>query len=852
MTDHVSTADPSDSSLSVADWRRPVAQLALGLAVALLGSALVCAVAANWPAMPVWARLAGAQSIVVLCVLAALALGRRDGAGQPRPAHVAALVLAGVALGALLALIGQTYQTGADTWQLFAWWAVLLVPWGLAGGAAPWMLCLLVGNVALMFGLAELTPLAWMTVFDTPLGGMVMGACNLIALAIWEIMVMRGATRAKWGVRVLAALTLASLGFSVMISPLKLDLLHVVFVWLLISLSFWFYRVRTDRVVLAMVAAAFMTVSLRWVGDWLFDGIDALIALPIMAGLILTEAWLVARLLQAAGRGQTPAQTDAAQPRPAATDGNPPWYVQVLLAGAAWLAALMLLVSTAFLQGFDEPSDLLWPGIVLALGGAGLLRLKRLPVFPRQMAIALSLTGLGMASVAVLEDAASDARMWAVCFGFAAILYALAPERVLRLLTGIAMGVAVMAGSLAVHQQSDILLQILFSPAGDVFQTSLMPTAILAWGAALAFLAAAAGPAAWQRWTPLAWAWALVAQGGVWLAGGVPLTDWPALWSLYTPAAVAVAATVLLPVFCMAWASAPGLPGHAPGASHAGAGWRLGACVGVLGLSLLWMPSPGVAFALAWLLLGQALRRPLLTGLGVLGGLGYLLRYYYQLQVSLLDKSQWLALAGGLALILYVAAAWGARAAQRRAEPDAHVRPAAAPRGPAWRLAVITLGLAAALGVANTSVWRNERILAQGQPLRLALAPVDPRSLMQGDYMALNFEVADQLRQLRPPGASADAPVIEVPADGYLVLRHDEQGVARLQRVQGEAQPRAQDEIALRYRKRAGQVHIVTNAYFFAEGQAERYEAARYGEFRVNDGGTGLLLRLLDVEGKPL
>ncbi|VFR45683.1 putative membrane protein [plant metagenome] len=851
MTDHASPADLSDASLGGTDWRRPVTQLALGLAVALLGSALVCAVAANWPALPVWARLAGAQAIVVLCVLAALALGRRDGADPPRPAQVAALVLAGIALGALLALIGQTYQTGADTWQLFAWWAVLLVPWGLAGGAAPWMLCLLVGNVALMFGLAELTPLAWMTVFDTPLGGMVTGACNLIALAVWEIMVMRGATRAKWGVRVLAALTLASLSFSVMISPLRLDLLHVVFVWLLISLSFWFYRVRTDRVVLAMVAAAFMAVSLRWAGDWLFDGMDGLVALPIMAGLILTEAWLVTRLLLA-GRDKTPARTEAAPPPSVATDGSPPWYVQVLLAGAAWLAAVMLLVTTAFLHGLDDPRDLLWPGLLLTFAGAGAARLARLPVFPRQLAVAVSLAGLGMANVAIMESATADVKAWAMCFGLAAALYAVGAERVLRLLAGVTMGIAVVGGTLAAHGHADIFLQILFSPAGDVFQTSLMPTTLLAWGAVIAFLATQAGPAARQRWTPLAWAWALVAQVGVWFAGGVPLTGWLALWSLYTPAALAMAATVLLPVFCMAWASTPGQLRQASDAAPPGHGWRLGACAGVLALALLWMPSPGVAFALSWLLLGQALRRPLLTGLGVLGGLAYLLRYYYQLQVPLLDKSLWLALAGGVALVLYVIAAWATKAAQRRAAGAAPAQQTLPARSPAWRLAVITLGLAAALGVANTSVWRNERILAQGQVLRLALAPVDPRSLMQGDYMALNFEVADQLRQLRPPGAPADAPVVEVPADGYLVLRHDEQGVARLQRVQGGPQPRAQDEIALRYRKRAGQVHIVTNAYFFAEGQAERYEAARFGEFRVNDGGTGLLLRLLDAEGKPL
>jgi len=40
-----------------------------------------------------------------------------------------AVLLAGIlVLGALLALFGQTYQTGADPWQLFATWALLIVP----------------------------------------------------------------------------------------------------------------------------------------------------------------------------------------------------------------------------------------------------------------------------------------------------------------------------------------------------------------------------------------------------------------------------------------------------------------------------------------------------------------------------------------------------------------------------------------------------------------------------------------------------------------------------------------------------------------------------------------------------
>ncbi len=36
-------------------------------------------------------------------------------------------------IGALLALVGQTYQTGADPWQLFSTWALMLVPLAVFG-----------------------------------------------------------------------------------------------------------------------------------------------------------------------------------------------------------------------------------------------------------------------------------------------------------------------------------------------------------------------------------------------------------------------------------------------------------------------------------------------------------------------------------------------------------------------------------------------------------------------------------------------------------------------------------------------------------------------------------------------
>ena len=46
-------------------------------------------------------------------------------------------VLLSLLTGALLALSGQVYQTGADTFELFAWWAVLILPWVLVSRFSP-------------------------------------------------------------------------------------------------------------------------------------------------------------------------------------------------------------------------------------------------------------------------------------------------------------------------------------------------------------------------------------------------------------------------------------------------------------------------------------------------------------------------------------------------------------------------------------------------------------------------------------------------------------------------------------------------------------------------------------------
>ncbi|UYO75286.1 GDYXXLXY domain-containing protein [Halomonas qinghailakensis] len=59
---------------------------------------------------------------------------------------------------------------------------------------------------------------------------------------------------------------------------------------------------------------------------------------------------------------------------------------------------------------------------------------------------------------------------------------------------------------------------------------------------------------------------------------------------------------------------------------------------------------------------------------------------------------------------------------------------------------IVIVATAVVLAVVNWAIWQKEHHLAEGEIVYLELAPVDPRSLMQGDYMALSFALANRIR----------------------------------------------------------------------------------------------------------
>ena len=149
---------------------------------------------------------------------------------------------------------------------------------------------------------------------------------------------------------------------------------------------------------------------------------------------------------------------------------------------------------------------------------------------------------------------------------------------------------------------------------------------------------------------------------------------------------------------------------------------------------------------------------------------------------------------------------------------------------------VALAGLLLVLAAVNYSIYGKEEIIRSGETVYLELAPVDPRSLMQGDYMALRFQLTGEIEAARAAG-TLDASLRSVP------LALDDRRVATLA-AGNEQGPQIRFNV-LAYDR----VWLGTNAYFFAEGTAERYTPARYGEFKLSrETGEAVLVGLRDAE----
>ena len=183
-----------------ADWRRFLDQLLLWLGVVMLAAAVTFFFAFNWNEMGRLAKIGLVEALLAAALVLLWRLGIERAGGK------AVLFGAALVTGTLFALIGQIYQTGADTYELFAVWAAAILPWALVGRLpALWVLWLALVNLAL--SLYFLTfGLLWGMLFAPQKLIWLLFGLNTLALAVWEGLAAAGIEwlRERWSVRILA------------------------------------------------------------------------------------------------------------------------------------------------------------------------------------------------------------------------------------------------------------------------------------------------------------------------------------------------------------------------------------------------------------------------------------------------------------------------------------------------------------------------------------------------------------------------------------------------------------------------------------------------------------------------
>jgi uncharacterized membrane protein len=189
-------------SPSRAAWRRFLGRSFLVAGSALLLAAVIFFFAFNWQALGRFEKLGLVAAGIAGAAVAAWQRPRRI-SGQ------VSLMAACVLAGALLAIYGQTYQTGADPYQLFLLWAVLIAPWVVASGfAGAWVLWVVLLNTALsLFWAQVLDP-------DDPMWlSLALFAVNALAWAWFEVGERVGwaFAKARWPSRLLTTACLVLL-----------------------------------------------------------------------------------------------------------------------------------------------------------------------------------------------------------------------------------------------------------------------------------------------------------------------------------------------------------------------------------------------------------------------------------------------------------------------------------------------------------------------------------------------------------------------------------------------------------------------------------------------------------------
>jgi len=801
---------------------QPRVRLGAGIAAgALIGFGLILWIAANWDDLGKVTKFALVGGTLLAGALAAML----------RPAlRIPGTLISFAATGGLFALFGQTYQSGADPWQLFALWAVLGLPLALAARHdavfVPWTM---VAFTAVSLWL-ETGHRAW----TSPLLQWVLVAWAMVGATLLLLSLVNRMNRpeepAVWAFRlaILAGTAfIATNGIQSILAHLGPGPVYWLALVVLIA-SAWRLALATplQPTVLAGVALGIDALLIAGcVKVYLFHGnggIGNVLLFAISTAIImgLTATILLKWLRRRAGDTANPATDE-----PAAE--STPWAVAALsgLGALITAAALLVFLFLFFSEAMRHGPTAYGLAAIGGFGAVAALRKTKSLSFLQQLAFIGLVAALALFSVALMRDLPARSELVAAILLALSVALAFAiPLSWVRSLLGVA-GAFLLVGLIRTVLYGNMLHAIL---GKDIHSAAIA---------------------------------AIVAALLLWFSRNRPGDDnlISAYASGFAPGTLLVLANTSGPTFLL-HSSSGFLEGMKAGnLSMVAILTPVASVVATLlgaGLVLRWRPTLKTPLVLAIgaataalsllstllgyavLILGMALatgRRTIalaaaVAGLWIIGSL------YHSLHWPL-DRKGMALIALGLALALVLLLT-----RQTQGAGAALPRPAAL-RG-TLASGLIALSTLATSGVFGLGVREKEAILSTGQTIYIALMPVDPRSLMQGDYMALRFFL---------PSGQDDTRILASASHPVGVMTIGANNIGRVTRIAAEAgSTDAPGERFVKLRRANGGWSLGTNAWFFREGQGKKFEAAKYGEFRLGPKGDLLLVAMADEHLKRI
>ena len=283
---------------------------------------LVFFIAYNWQNIGKMGKFALVEGALVITIALYVALSFRQLRQRFQLIRQLLLLIASIITGSLLALFGQVYQTGADTWQLFFGWALLITPWVMiARFSALWLLwlglinaCLLlyldvanlqfinhrlqsVSQVAILALFNFIAFYSWLISYDNKKPYIASKFFNRInpkkstadittndvklPLNSSKTNIVQTKSSLHWSTYVVGLLSTFFMTYLAIVTVFDNGniwaTLIAIIVWLgWCSFMFWqFYQRRLDLLMLTYLSFSIITVVMFWVGKWLLDGFDA-------------------------------------------------------------------------------------------------------------------------------------------------------------------------------------------------------------------------------------------------------------------------------------------------------------------------------------------------------------------------------------------------------------------------------------------------------------------------------------------------------------------------------------------------------------------------------------------------